>query len=69
MKFSYITIFFTKIFRRLIKAGKKPFSESILVLGDSHASAFNFFSPYQLISTLIKYQFTVCSVVEQRLMG
>lgn len=48
--------------RRIIKIVKKPFAEEILVLGDSHVAAFNFFSPLQLSTVHVKYQYNVCSV-------
>jgi hypothetical protein len=58
-----------RLLRRIFKAIKNPFSEEVLVLGDSHVAAFDFFSPKILISDLIRYKFTVCSVGGATLSG
>jgi hypothetical protein len=48
--------------RKIVKILKLPFSETVLVIGDSHTEAFNAFTAKQFIFELGMYQFEVCSV-------
>ena len=52
----------SRVVRKIAKIIKYPFAEEVLVLGDSHTEAFNAFGGLDLLFSIAKYRFTVCSV-------